>query len=42
MDKKIGEEVDVFVGNKKLFTGAVGTVNNHKAVKITNRFDSEE
>ncbi len=42
MNKKVGEEVDVFVENKKLFSGAVGAVNNHKAVKITKRFDSEE
>ena len=37
MNKKVGEEVKVKIGNKVLFYGTSGFVNNHKAVKISKK-----
>lgn len=42
LNKKIGDQVDVKIGNKQLFQGSVGSVNNRKAVKITARTDNKE
>lgn len=42
MDKKIGDEVKVSVEKKYMFNGVSGVVNNHKAVKITNRVDKRK
>jgi len=42
MDKKIGEEVDVEIEGKLMFKGIVGISNNHKAIKITRRIETEE
>ena len=42
MDKKIGDEVKVSVEKKHMFNGVSGVVNNHKAVKITNRVDKRK
>ena len=37
MNKRVGEEVKVKIGNKVLFYGTSGFVNNHKAVKISRK-----
>ncbi len=42
MDKKVGEEVDIEIEGKLMFNGIVGTSNNHKAIKITRRIETEE
>ncbi len=41
MKKKIGESICVSVEEKKLFHGQPGSVNGHKAVKITGRVEPE-
>jgi flagellar motor switch protein FliM len=42
MNKRLGEELRVMVSTKHLFVGLAGTVNGHKAVKITKRVEKEE
>ncbi|HPN38964.1 MAG TPA: flagellar motor switch protein FliM [Melioribacteraceae bacterium] len=37
MNKRVGEEVKVKIGNRILFYGTSGFVNNHKAVKISRK-----
>lgn len=42
LDKKITEEMKIFVDEKVLFKGVAGVLNNHKAVKITKRVQKKE
>jgi len=42
LSNRVGQEVDVKIGKKKLFKGTVGNVNNHRAVKITQKIDNKE
>ncbi|MFH0734148.1 MAG: flagellar motor switch protein FliM [bacterium] len=41
MNKGVGEEVKVKIGNKVIFYGTTGFVNNHKAVKISRKADKK-
>lgn len=42
LDKKPGDEVAVDVENRKLFRATTGSLNGHKAVKITKRIEKGE
>ncbi|MBI2416452.1 MAG: flagellar motor switch protein FliM [Ignavibacteriales bacterium] len=42
MRKKVGEEINISVEEKKFFLGQPGVMNGHKAVKITKRLEQIE
>lgn len=42
LDKKLGEELKVKVNNRVLFYGYPGTVNKHKAIKISRKAEAKE
>lgn len=42
LDKRVDEELDVFVGNIKKFTAMPGTQNDHFAVRVTSVLREEE
>lgn len=42
LNKRVGQEVEVKIGKKKLFNGTIGNVNNHKAVKISQKIENKE
>ena len=42
LNTKVGDEAKVKIDSKDMFFGTIGTVNNHKALKIMSRADSKE
>lgn len=42
VDKRIGDELKVKINDKVLFMGQAGTVNKHKAVKISRKIETRE
>lgn len=42
MTNRIGEETKISIDNKELFYGLPGSVNNHKAIKVTRRIENKE
>ncbi len=42
LDNKISDEHKVKVGNKVIFYGRAGIVNNHKAIKITGKISNDD
>jgi flagellar motor switch protein FliM len=41
IDKRVGDLAEIKIDKRHLFNGRIGNVNNHKAVKITNKVEKE-
>ena len=42
LEKRVGDDLEVNVDSRTMFFGTLGTLNNHKAVKITRRVEKKE
>ena len=42
LDTKISDEHKIKIGNKEMFLGRAGILNNKKAIKVTQRTENKE